>query len=771
MIKYLDDAGIKYLVEKLDERYINQINKKADDYSIEMYNGTSGNPKPVKFISVDYSACGSENGVAIKLGMVSGHGNGSSYAFLQDVIIKVTHVGTIEVDNFKYYGASTGTYEGANRQYGDIFWVHNADTKIVDFYVLMGQYARVQMTPWKRVTYSTGGSITQYNSATVYSEGTKEWGNNSEFALVSDLSDYLKKDDASNTYITKDKLVGSAIMIEEDEHVSGDFFATNQRLDAVLQNLDDSLGTMAEKLDNVPDDINDKLSNCVNTSDNQTISGNKVFIGTTSTMTLHTYNPLYINNGTDNSKNTSLYTDTDGVFKIVNSSSSVKRPTYNGKGMALTDDLSSYLPLTGGTVSGNLSVSGKIMQGATSSDATVANMNRYQSDLYVQGDGSAPNNPRVAGFYIGKSQSDDNRHMDIVSGGDYSYIDFNQAGHETDYDARLLVNVSTGDTQWMWGPGMTTPVLNVMGYLRKNGVEVATVNDLTAKQDKCINNNNLYVGDDYLIGLNGSTIEVGNLDRNLVLETLGDRPQWTDDGETFKDLATTEDIENLRNQINNSDSKLELKSEIQRIGEYRYLIISIPYSDELLNEINNGKVNLELYKQSNKKVNNRDTGRNAYNKWVCPLKDFGAGSSFFGDSFDNLDTNFSVNVDMDTIPPSITLGEESNLLEITHTATYIKLTYNLSKLALAMTYCRVNNTINFADWEGGKYMDTIIFGNQVVGRRMPFSDNVGGRVALRYKFRLFFETTQRYSEFTDTITILYTKGCTGPYMDVGMQIK
>lgn len=164
------------------------VNKKADDYSIEMYNGTSGNPKPVKFISVDYSSCGSENGVAIKLGMVSGHGNGSSYAFLQDVIIKVTHTGTITVDNFKYYGASTGTYEGANRQYGDIFWVHNADTKVVDFYVLMGQYSRVQMTPWKRVTYSTGGFITQYSSATVYSSGTKEWGNNSEFAMMSDIS-------------------------------------------------------------------------------------------------------------------------------------------------------------------------------------------------------------------------------------------------------------------------------------------------------------------------------------------------------------------------------------------------------------------------------------------------------------------------------------------------------------------------------------------------------------------------------------------------------
>ena len=159
---------------------------RALDFSLELYNGTSGNPKPVKFMTVDYSTCGSENGVAIKVGMVSGHGNGTSYAFLQDAIIKVSHTGTVEVDNFKYYGAAT-TLDGAARQYGDIFWTIDSTNKIVDFYCLMGQYARLQMVPYKRVTYSTGGTITQYTSCTVYSSGDKVWANNSEFALMSDL--------------------------------------------------------------------------------------------------------------------------------------------------------------------------------------------------------------------------------------------------------------------------------------------------------------------------------------------------------------------------------------------------------------------------------------------------------------------------------------------------------------------------------------------------------------------------------------------------------
>ena len=176
-----------------------ELGKRMYDFCLEIYNGTGGNPKPVKFMTVNYSTCGSENGVAVKLGLVSGHGNGTSYAFLEDAIVRVTYLGGVEVDNFKYYGASTGTYDGAERQYGDIFWVIDTTNKIVDFYVLMGQYARIQATPAKRVTYSTGGTITQHTSCTVYSSGTKNWANNSEIATKSDipegqdLSVYAKK--------------------------------------------------------------------------------------------------------------------------------------------------------------------------------------------------------------------------------------------------------------------------------------------------------------------------------------------------------------------------------------------------------------------------------------------------------------------------------------------------------------------------------------------------------------------------------------------------
>lgn len=184
-LNYMD--GVTSNVQTQIDTANANITKKVSDMTLEIYNGTSGNPKPVKFATVNYSTCGSENGVAIKVSMVSGHGNGSSYAFLQDTIIKVTHAGVVEVDNFKYYGASAGTYDGADRQYGDIFWVIDTTNKIVDFYCLMGQYARMYQSPFKRVTYSTGGTITQHTSCTVYSSGTKVYGNNSNIALMSDI--------------------------------------------------------------------------------------------------------------------------------------------------------------------------------------------------------------------------------------------------------------------------------------------------------------------------------------------------------------------------------------------------------------------------------------------------------------------------------------------------------------------------------------------------------------------------------------------------------
>ena len=114
------------------------------------------------------------------------------------------------------------------------------------------------------------------------------------------------------------------------------------------------------------------------------------------------------------------------------------KENYQIKGNYVTTD-------TTQTISGAKTFSSLITQGTPSSDSSISGMNRFEADLFVSGNGVAPNSPKVAGFYLGKSQgaSDSNRHMDIVSGGDYSYIDFNKASVSSDYQARLLVNVTS----------------------------------------------------------------------------------------------------------------------------------------------------------------------------------------------------------------------------------------------------------------------------------------------------------------------------------------
>ena len=144
------------------------------DCTISLYNGNAGNPNPIKFLTVDYNSTTSEAGVLIKITMMSGHGNGASYNYYQDAIFSVSYQGAVSCNVYRYYAASI-TYDSTTHYYGDIFWVIDTTNKVVDFYVLMGQYSTMKVSPSKRMNSSTGGTITQQTSATKYSSGTKNY--------------------------------------------------------------------------------------------------------------------------------------------------------------------------------------------------------------------------------------------------------------------------------------------------------------------------------------------------------------------------------------------------------------------------------------------------------------------------------------------------------------------------------------------------------------------------------------------------------------------
>lgn len=147
------------------------------DCTIGLYNGQGGNPGACKFCTVNYSACDSNNGVLVKITMMAGHGNGTSYNHYQDAIISVGYTGTVSVNIFRYYAASV-TYESTTHYYGDIFYTIDTTNKVVTFYDLMGQYSYLNQAPYKKMNGSSKGTVTQFNGTAVhYSSGTKTYAN------------------------------------------------------------------------------------------------------------------------------------------------------------------------------------------------------------------------------------------------------------------------------------------------------------------------------------------------------------------------------------------------------------------------------------------------------------------------------------------------------------------------------------------------------------------------------------------------------------------
>lgn len=255
-------------LKKIDKATTDALAKKMDNFSISIGSTNGGNPRQVKFMSINYTTATSEAGVSIKLSMVSGHGNGSSYRFLQDAILGVTYTGVVSVDVYKYYNASVGTFDGSTRNYGDIFYVKDETNKIVDFYVLLGQYSTVKVTPYFRLNASTGGVITQLSGTpTYYSSGTKVYGNNSLYAKNSDIPIVSQSTGTSTTEVmsqkaTTDELAKKLQFIEDttgsaDPSPLEDYYnkaqsdtLLNQKANASLNNISPNLTSSSVTLIN-----------------------------------------------------------------------------------------------------------------------------------------------------------------------------------------------------------------------------------------------------------------------------------------------------------------------------------------------------------------------------------------------------------------------------------------------------------------------------------------------------------------------------------------
>lgn len=183
------------------------------NYSLSIGSTNGGNPRQVLFCSVNYTNFDSNSGAYFKLGAMSGHGNGSSYTFVEDIFINVNYQGTVTCQVYKYVQQAV-TLDNVARNYGDVFYTIDTTNKIVYFYILLGQYSSAQFTPGTKIgaakAVTSANGIVQYTGTpTYYSSGTKTWA-------TGDSATYVRSNEVPTTSSIVDLIypVGSYFITE-----------------------------------------------------------------------------------------------------------------------------------------------------------------------------------------------------------------------------------------------------------------------------------------------------------------------------------------------------------------------------------------------------------------------------------------------------------------------------------------------------------------------------------------------------------------------------
>ena len=192
--------------------------KALPNFSLNINHGTAGNPRQVKFLTVDYNT----KATYFKMSATSCHDNGTSYQYLEDIIIGVTTSGVVVCNVYKYCQAEV-TLDSVTRYYGDVFYVIDTTNKIVDFYILCGQYASSQFTPVTKIGSTTIAYVTQYTgTATYYSSGDKVWanGDGTTYAKLSDIP----TDSGGESYITLCDLTDLALEFTSQSSSSSPYY-------------------------------------------------------------------------------------------------------------------------------------------------------------------------------------------------------------------------------------------------------------------------------------------------------------------------------------------------------------------------------------------------------------------------------------------------------------------------------------------------------------------------------------------------------------------
>jgi len=177
------------------------LGKKMDDLSVKLGN-SSGGAHWTKFLSVDYSTMSQYGAKIMRVSQSSGHSQGDDYQFCQDVYLSVNYVGYITCNVLRQYSSTLSSNLPTGKNYGDIFYVNDTENRVVDFYVAIGQYTQMYMSPVKCIIGNTT-NVTQYSgTGTDYSSGTQVWANIFDLAL--------------NNVATRPTYKGSGVALQSD---------------------------------------------------------------------------------------------------------------------------------------------------------------------------------------------------------------------------------------------------------------------------------------------------------------------------------------------------------------------------------------------------------------------------------------------------------------------------------------------------------------------------------------------------------------------------
>lgn len=270
------------------------------DYTINISHQTAGNPRMVKFVSVNYAS----KATCFKMGAMSCHDNGSSYQFLTDMLIAVTTGGVVTANIYKFAQTSIGSVDEVARYTGDVFYVNDTTNKIVDFYILCGQYSSSQFTPVTKVGSTTIAYVTQYNgTANYYSSGDKTWANGcgTTYARLSDIP-------TKTSQLTNDSNFATTSQLNDKASISSQNTFAEKQIFSKGLSVNSSGIWLANAVPIKNSDENSILQSDSGTTIVGNTSGNIQLFGAG---TRPTYTPKY-----GNTTNIALYTDIPDVKKL-----------------------------------------------------------------------------------------------------------------------------------------------------------------------------------------------------------------------------------------------------------------------------------------------------------------------------------------------------------------------------------------------------------------------------------------------------------------------